>query len=218
VEAAGATPDTPDGRRAGGSVVIAAIAFDLMDTVVRDPYREALEAATGLPIEQLFRRRSRSVYPALERGELSEAEYWAAYDAAGIEVDPGTFHRVRRDRTRWLPGMRELLADLDGVVLRATASNYPDWIEELATGMLAGSFERVLASCHLGARKPEPAFFAALLATLDLPASTVLFVDDREENVVAARTAGLAAHRFLGAGELRAWLIGHGVALPEAVA
>jgi HAD superfamily hydrolase (TIGR01509 family) len=196
--------------------VIAAIAFDLMDTVVQDPYREALEAATGLPIPELFRRRSRSVYPAFERGELTEAEYWAAYAAAGIEVDPATFHQVRRERTRWLPGMRELLADLDGVVLRATASNYPHWIEELASGLLTGCFERVLASCHLGARKPDPAFFEALLGALDLPASAVLFVDDREENVTAARTAGLAAHRFRGADELRAWLVGHGVALPEA--
>jgi HAD superfamily hydrolase (TIGR01509 family) len=211
------TPRTPPGTPSG-SAVIAAIAFDLMDTVVRDPYREALEAATGRPIAELFRRRSRAVYPALERGELSEEEYWAAYAAAGIEVDPDTFHRVRRAGTRWLPGMRELLADLDGVVLRATASNYPHWIEELATGMLTGCFERVLASCHLGARKPDPTFFDALLAALELPAPAVLFVDDREENVAAARAAGLAAHRFQGVDELRAWLVGHGVALPEAAA
>jgi HAD superfamily hydrolase (TIGR01549 family) len=198
--------------------VIRAIAFDLMDTVVRDPYREALEAATGLPIGELFRRRSRHAYPALERGELAEDDYWAAYVDAGIDVDPEVFHRVRRDGTRWLPGMRELLDDLDGVVLRATASNYPDWIEELATGLLSGCFDRVLASCHLGARKPDAAFFAALLDALELPAATVLFVDDREQNVAAARDAGLAAHRFRGADELRAWLVSHGVALPEAAA
>jgi HAD superfamily hydrolase (TIGR01549 family) len=191
--------------------VIAAIAFDLMDTVVRDPYREALEAATGLPIAELFRRRSRHAYPALERGELSEEAYWEVYAEAGIEVDPEAFHRVRRQGTTWVPGMPELLDDLAGVVVRATASNYPDWIEELAAGTLAGRFERVLASCHLGVRKPEPAFFARLLEELDLLAAQVLFVDDREENVVAAREAGLASHRFRGAGELRAWLLAHGV-------
>jgi HAD superfamily hydrolase (TIGR01509 family) len=194
--------------------VIEAIAFDLMDTVVRDPYREALEAATGLRIDELFRRRSEHAYPALERGELSEPEYWAYFTDAGIEVDPATFHRVRLAGTHWIPGMRELLDDLAGVVLRATASNYPLWIDELATGRLAGRFERVLASCHLGVRKPEPAFFARLLGELSLPAPEVLFVDDRQENVDAARRCGLAAHLFVGADELRAWLVGHGVAIP----
>jgi HAD superfamily hydrolase (TIGR01509 family) len=195
----------------GARTVIAAIAFDLMDTVLRDPYREALEAATGLPIDELFRRRSGHAYPAFERGQLSEAEYWAVFADAGIAVDPAAFHRVRLEGTRWLPGMRELLDDLAGVVLRATASNYPLWIDDLATSRLAGRFERVLASCHLGVRKPEPAFFERLLEELALPASQVLFVDDRQVNVDAARDTGLAAHRFRGAQELRAWLVGHGV-------
>jgi HAD superfamily hydrolase (TIGR01509 family) len=195
--------------------VIAAIAFDLMDTVVRDPYREALEAATGLGLDELFRRRSGHAYPAFERGELSEPEYWAVYAEAGIEVDADRFHEVRRAGTRWVPGMRELLDDLAGVVVRATASNYPHWVEELAVGPLAGRFDRVLASCHLGVRKPEPAFFERLLEELALDAPQVLFVDDRQENVDAARAAGLAAHRFAGAEELRAWLVGHGVPVAE---
>jgi HAD superfamily hydrolase (TIGR01509 family) len=198
--------------------VIEAIAFDLMDTVVRDPFREALEAATGLGITELFRRRSGLAYPAFERGELSEREYWAAYAEAGIDVDPDRFHEVRRHGTQWLPGMPELLDDLAGVVVRATASNYPHWVEELAAGPLAGRFDRILASFHLGVRKPEPAFFHRLLDELGLAPLQVLFVDDRQENVAAARDAGLAAHRFVGAGELRAWLVGHGVAVRERAA
>lgn len=200
----------------GAPSAITAVAFDLMDTVVRDPFREALEAATGLPLAELFRRRSRHAYPAFEQGELSEADYWAAYADAGIEVDPEVFHRVRREGTDWMPGMRELLDDLAGVVVRATASNYPRWIDELARGPLAGRFDRVLASCDLGVRKPEVAFFERLLDELALPAPEVLFVDDREENVSAARRAGLSAHRFQGAAALRDWLVGHGVELPEA--
>jgi HAD superfamily hydrolase (TIGR01509 family) len=193
--------------------VIAAIAFDLMDTVVRDPYREALEAATGLPLDELFRRRSSHAYPAFERDELTEEEYWAVFAEAGIDVDPEVFHRVRLAGTHWLPGMRELLDDLEGQVTRATASNYPRWIDELASSHLAGRFDRVLASCHLGVRKPDPGFFALLLAELELPADEVLFVDDRQDNVLAARAVGLAAHRFRGAAELRSWLADHGVAV-----
>lgn len=188
---------------------IRAVAFDLMDTVLTDPFREALTAATGLPIDDLLARRDPSVYPAFERGELEECQYWAHYRELGIEVDPDEFHRVRRAGTGWIAGMPELLDDLEGLVLRVAASNYPYWVDDLADEQLDGRFERVLASCHLRARKPEAGFYERLLADLELPAAAVLFVDDREENVAAARRVGIAAHRFAGVGRLRRWLAGH---------
>jgi HAD superfamily hydrolase (TIGR01509 family) len=194
---------------------IRAVAFDLMDTVVTDPFREALTAATGLPVAELFARRDPALYPAFERGEVDEAAYWAHYAEAGITADPEVFHRVRRAGLTWRPGMRELLDDLEGVVVRAAATNYPVWIDELADGLLAGRFERVVASCHLGVRKPDPGFYRRLLTTVDLPPDAVLFVDDREANVAGARAAGMAAHRFVDARTLRAWLADHDVDLPH---
>jgi HAD superfamily hydrolase (TIGR01509 family) len=191
--------------------VIRVVAFDLMDTVVRDPYREALEAATGRTIDELFARRSPRVYPALERDEIDEDTYWRSYADVGIDVDPAEFHRVRRDGTRWLPGMGELLDGLAGVVERVAASNYPRWVDDLAAERLGGRFDHVLASCHLGVRKPDTAFFQAMLARLRRSADEVLFVDDRVENVGGAREVGIAAHRYRSADEVRRWLAGHGV-------
>jgi FMN hydrolase / 5-amino-6-(5-phospho-D-ribitylamino)uracil phosphatase len=195
---------------------VRAIAFDVMDTLVHDPFREALVAATGLPLDELFARRRAGVYPAFERGELDEVAYWAHYGEAGITVDADEFHRVRRAGIRWLPGMRALLDDLGGVVLRATASNYPVWIEQLATDHLAGRVDRVVASCHLGIRKPDRGFYIGLLERLGLPAEAVLFVDDREENVRGAIASGLRAHRFSDAATVRAWLVEQGVAVGRA--
>jgi len=190
---------------------IRAVAFDLMDTVVRDPFREALLAATGLSLEELVTRRAPHVYPAFECGHLDEDAYWDHYEEIGVPVDRDAFHRVRRDGISWLPGMRELLDHLDGVVVRATASNYPSWIEELAGEHLGGRFEHVFASCHFGVRKPDPAFYAALLDGLGLARDEVLFVDDRQENVDAAEEAGIHAHRFRDAATVRAWLADRGV-------
>ena len=180
--------------------MIRAVAFDVMDTLLTDPFRAALEAATGLSLQQLMTRRDPEVYPAFERGEISESAYWHHHAALGVEVDPAAFHAVRRTGTRWLPGMEHLLDELEGVVLRVGASNYPVWIEELIEGPLAGRLDRVLASCHLGARKPDQAFYDRLLARLGLPAAEVAFVDDREVNVVAAREVGMAAHLVAGEG------------------
>lgn len=186
--------------------MIRAVAFDLMDTVVVDPYQDALRAATGREPAELFALRDPELYPALERGEISEQAYWGHYASLGLAVDPERFHAVRRERTRWLPGLPELLDELEGRVLRVTASNYPHWVEDLADALLGARFDRVLASCHLGARKPDPAFYRRLLDRLDLAAAQVAFVDDRERNVAAARDAGMPAHRFEGAAGLRAWL------------
>jgi HAD superfamily hydrolase (TIGR01509 family) len=191
--------------------VIRAVAFDLMDTVVRDPFREALEAATGLALDELLARRDPSVYPAFERGEIDEDTYWQHYERAGIDVDPARFHEVRRAGTRWLAGMPALLDELDGVVLRVTASNYSHWVEQLAEEMLRHRFDRVVASCHLGVRKPQPGFYRELLDRLGMRPAEVAFVDDRDVNVEGARSAGMPARRFVDAEDLRDWLIELGV-------
>jgi HAD superfamily hydrolase (TIGR01509 family) len=195
----------------GGTPAVRVVAFDLMDTVLRDPFREALEAATGRPLAELFARRDPAVYPAFERGEVDEAAYWAHYAEAGIDVDPQVFHRLRREGTTFLPGMAELLDDLEGVLVRVAASNYPVWIEELTELHLGERFERVVASHHLGVRKPDAAFFARLVDDLGVAAEAVLFVDDRQANVDGAERAGLRAHRFRDADGVRRWLVEHGI-------
>ena len=49
-------------------------------------------------------------------------------------------------------------------------------------------------SCDVGAAKPDPAFFAAVVDALELPADEVLFVDDVRPNVEAARAAGVTLY------------------------
>ena len=168
------------------------VAFDLMDTLVRDPFREALRAATGRPLRELFTLRDADVYPAFERGEIDEATYWASYPEVGIDVDPDRFHAVRRRETRWLPGMRELLVEVrDAGTTVVVASNYPHWLVEHADGMLAGLVDDVVGSFELGARKPDAAFYERLCARLGADPVEVAFVDDRDVNLEGAGDVGL---------------------------
>ena len=187
-------------------MTVQVVLFDVMDTLLADPFREAIRAATDVPMDEVLRRRAADLWPAFERGELTEDEYWSGWEAVGIAFDPVAFHRVRRDGTRWLPGMAELLDGLAGVVERVTASNYPVWIEEVAAVHLDGRIDRVLASHHLGVRKPDPAFYRRLLEATGVAPHQALFVDDRADNVAAAEAVGIAGHRFEGAGSLRDWL------------
>lgn len=191
--------------------MIRAIAFDVMDTLVVDQYRNALLAATGLSFTKLIERRPEGVYAAFESGLLTEDEYWQRFRDAGIACDPEAFHTVRHAGTAWIDGMDTLLDDLAGKVLRVTASNYPVWIEELARGILATRLDRVIASYQLGVRKPDPAFYTKILALTDVAPEQMLFVDDRPENVVSAQKLGIASHQFVDAPTLRSWLGEHGL-------
>jgi len=59
--------------------------------------------------------------------------------------------------------------------------------------------------------KPDPAIFALARARFGLAEGEGLFVDDRAENVVAARASGFLGHVFTGAAPLRAVLEGYGL-------
>ena len=192
-----------------------AVLFDLMGTVIYDPYREALTAAVPMDISEAFRARDPQCWPDFELGVIDETEFVRRFfpEAAGGAVfDIVAFNAARRAGYAFLPGMRDLLTDLEGATKRYVASNYPVWIEELrATFHLDRYFEGVYASCYLGVRKPDPAFFTAMLDDLGLPAQRCLFIDDREGNCDAAALVGLAVHHFTDAVGLRKELRAAGV-------
>lgn len=64
-------------------------------------------------------------------------------------------------------------------------------------------FTPVLLSCEIGVKKPNPEAFQTLLQKLKLPASSVLFIDDRIENVEAARKQGIDSIQFISPEQLK---------------
>ena len=65
--------------------------------------------------------------------------------------------------------------------------------ESLGYGRL---FDREFYSCDIGHKKPDAAYFLAILAALELPPERVLFIDDNEANVAAALDLGMNAAVF----------------------
>ena len=59
-------------------------------------------------------------------------------------------------------------------------------------------FDHRFVSAHLGVTKPDPAIYAAVEAETGLAPETILFTDDREENVAAAAARGWGTHLFEG--------------------
>jgi HAD superfamily hydrolase (TIGR01509 family) len=170
------------------------VVFDVMDTLLHDPYREAYEAATGLTFDAFESLHTESAYRALERSEIDEVTYWSVVRDAGTVVDEGRFHAARRDGYRWLPGMQELLdrtAARHRVIL---SSNYPaTWIADVRARFFDDVPVEVCGSSELGICKPARGFFDRLSDRFGTdPAETVL-VDDAVGNVDGAIAAGWRA-------------------------
>ncbi|MEA2025484.1 MAG: HAD family phosphatase [Chloroflexota bacterium] len=68
-------------------------------------------------------------------------------------------------------------------------------------------FDGIVVSGRVGLIKPNRDIFDYLLDTYDLAAEDILFIDDHEPNVVAARSYGIHAHHFQGAADLREELV-----------
>jgi HAD superfamily hydrolase (TIGR01509 family) len=179
------------------------LAFDLMDTLVTDPFRQAHEAATGRPMTELAELGLTEIYHHLECGRLTEGEYWQRLRALGIRADVGTFHRVRRAGYRWLPGMRDLLADCAVRHPTVVASNYPPWIDWIGAEMFDGLPVDWYPSYRCGARKPSARYFTGLCATFGTRMERLVLIDDKPGNTDAVRALRGQAITFVSAAETR---------------
>nr|WP_243888645.1 HAD-IA family hydrolase [Dermatophilus congolensis] len=74
------------------------------------------------------------------------------------------------------------------------ASNQQSFRRDVMLGLgYADHFDELFFSCDLGVAKPSAEYFRRLLDRLGIGPEGVLFIDDRADNVAAARQVGLAA-------------------------
>jgi putative hydrolase of the HAD superfamily len=79
-------------------------------------------------------------------------------------------------------------------------------------------FDHLLYSCELGFSKPSVEYFSCALAKIAIEPSEVLFIDDHEANVSAARNCGLHGevfHLSEGVGPMREILKEYGLDVSE---
>ena len=71
-------------------------------------------------------------------------------------------------------------------------------------------FHPVLLSYNIGAKKPDSKAFKILLEKLKLPADFVLFVDDKNENVEAAKKEGIDSIQYINPLQFQGEMINRG--------
>ena len=188
------------------------ILFDVMGTIVAEPFFEVVPSALGMSLEEILAHKHPTAWVEFEKGLIDEASLRAKFFADGRHYDHDGMKAAMVSAYRYLDGMEALLAELcaAGHDLHLM-SNYPDWYRLIEDKLALSRYARwTFVSCHAGLRKPDEAAYLWAAEAVGAPPSELLFVDDRENNCVAARRVGMDAIRFIDAESLRASLAERG--------
>jgi putative hydrolase of the HAD superfamily len=177
----------------------------------------ALLRITGLPSE-----RFESLYwadrPAYDEGKLTGIAFWQKLvREGGLALDTNTIRELNRwDARMWTtenPAMIAWQSALkDRGLLTAILSNMGDSVLESVERNFAWihRFDALVWSFQVRMAKPDPAIYRYVLDTLGTSPEETLFLDDKPENIEAARALGMKAIKFSTVEQLRADLIATG--------
>lgn len=184
------------------------VLFDVMDTLVQDPFHEELPRAFGYDKQGFLRNKRDGLWPRFERGEIDEDTFVSRCLLEGDPPSIETVHEHLVHGYRWMPGMESLLKRLrpHGVEMHAF-SNYPVWYRLIEEALgLSDYLEWSFVSWKTGLRKPAQQAYVNVLNQLGRRSNQCIFVDNRAENCRVARLLGIRSHEFSGADRLDRYL------------
>lgn len=166
----------------------------------------AMEAAAALYLDESLPIPDETVEFAVRRNyflDLARRLRWTLTDR---EADALARDMTENDaRYDFYPDAREGIAFLGrgrGVYLLSNAM--PSLKRVFQNAGILELFDDALISTDVGAAKPDPAIYRALLARDDLDPAACAFVDDRLDNLQAARALGMRAIH-MARGEVSPW-------------
>ena len=180
-------------------------------------HRKEASRLFGLDHE-LYTRLHDEVVPAFEEGLLTLDQYLdRTVFVRPRNFTPEDFKRFMYTRSEPFPESLAVAHALArrGQVRMCIASNESDELSRYRSRLfgLVEMFDTFLASCWIGVRKPAAIFYDRILAITEARAEEALFVDDRDENLVAARALGMTTIHFQSADQLRRELVAAGLEL-----
>lgn len=196
--------------------------FDVGNVLIEVDFARVTAAwaeAAGVPAEQLAARFSAdAAYCAHETGALDDAGYFAhVRERLGLELPDEVL------RAGWnevfvapVPGMEPVLRSLSARFPLYGFSNtnrcHAAHFVPRYSGVI-GHLRELFCSCDLGWRKPDARAYAEVVRRIGVPAGRIAFFDDLQENVEAARRAGMLAFPVGGAASVRSALEALGIDL-----
>jgi putative hydrolase of the HAD superfamily len=138
----------------------------------------------------------------------NEINFWEDYaNSSGIKLPDHWLKQLNEARFRALkaiPGMVDLVKNLQKQGFQTALLSNAKESKVLIKSQLGyyELFNPALFSYKLGVSKPDPEAYHILLAHLKIPAEAILFVDNKIENVEAAKSLGMDAVLFINANQL----------------
>lgn len=195
------------------------VIFD-MDLVLYDYDHQIrlklLEELTGRPASEI----NQSVWGgphenAAEAGEPATAKAYLEQFSRLLEypIDFETWADVRRQMMRARPDVLSLVRSLkttaDIALLTNNGMLLKDALPVCAPETIEIFGEKAHVSAEFSARKPDPLVYERICSRYGYSPEESAFVDDREENVEGAQSAGLTGHHYETAGGLETFLRAH---------
>ena len=190
------------------------VVFDLGGVILDLAGLRAFLDRHHLDIADFFARAlGGGAHAAFERGALDPDAYATAFlTESGLDLDPAEFLAEFVD---WpgglLPGAAELLAEIAVPTASMSNTNPLHWEAPHNVEVVMPLFDHHFPSYRLGRAKPDPELFRRVAELLDVEPAVILFFDDNQVNVDAARSIGMRAHRVDGPAAARAVLVEVGV-------
>ncbi|TDB95339.1 HAD family phosphatase [Actinomadura sp. 7K534] len=187
------------------------IVFDLYGVIARTQTAEAvrrIEEIAGDPGPS-FWDAYWSCRPSYDAGQESAA-YWA--DVAGLlgTAFPDVPALIEADLESWTEvddAMVDLVHELadEGRTLGLLSNIISDLVPrfEARHGAVLGRFDALTYSCRIGVAKPDRRAYEICAERLGVQPSDVVFFDDSERNVLAARETGMRAELFTSPTQVR---------------
>ncbi|GEM46084.1 HAD family hydrolase [Deinococcus cellulosilyticus] len=177
-------------------------------TVYQEAARMVLEHHPELSARQVLKAMQEQwaasdlAWPNLRTHEDEEA-FWQQYCeelAVRMGVPLDTAYQVRKHFPYWAflrsyEDTEQVLQILkqNGYTTAILSNTLPSMEPTLVALGIEGLIDQAFASCSLGVHKPEVEVFSKVAALLGQRPEQILFVDDKLENVEAARQAGMEA-------------------------
>jgi FMN phosphatase YigB (HAD superfamily) len=135
-----------------------------------------------------------------ERGEISTVQFHE-YLCKTADLQMPLPHFRETWSSVFLPGLivsEELVATLKRKYPLILVSNTNEAHFEFVRSKyrIVDYFDRHVLSYEVGSLKPDRKIFEHAIAAANRPAEALFFIDDREENIIAARQLGIKAHQF----------------------
>jgi FMN phosphatase YigB (HAD superfamily) len=135
-------------------------------------------------------------YQRHEKGEISDAEFFAALRAAlGVELSDAQFlDGWNKIFAGEIPGIAQLLARaaqrLPLYAFSNTNGAHVEHFSQAYAGVL-GHFREIFLSSAIGLRKPDAEAYDHVVKAIGVPAGRIVFFDDLADNIEGARDSGL---------------------------